>query len=97
MIGEKTTVLFICKQKRFKLIVFILSIQFCDESGVAILNYELAKFNFIQHSLELVHVGGGGDNKVTSRFTTKCIKNLQPQLMTLKFNSLFIILQSGCF
>ena len=35
-------------------------IKFCDESGVAILNYELAKFNFIQHSLELVHVGGGG-------------------------------------
>ena len=56
----KTTLLFICIQKRFKLIVFILSIQFCDESGVAILNYELAKFNFIQHSLELVHVGGGG-------------------------------------
>ena len=34
---EKTTVLFICIQKRVKSIVFAVFIKFCDESGLAIL------------------------------------------------------------
>ena len=33
---KKTTVLFICIHKRVKLIVFAVSIKFCDESGLAI-------------------------------------------------------------
>ena len=37
----KTTVLFICIQKRVKSIVFALFMKFCDESGLAILNYIL--------------------------------------------------------
>ena len=32
----KTTVLFICIHKRVKSIVFVVSIKFCDESGLAI-------------------------------------------------------------
>ena len=34
---EKTTVLFICMHKRVQLIIFAVSIKFCDESGLAIL------------------------------------------------------------
>ena len=35
---EKTTVLFNCIHKQVQQIVFTVSIKFCDESGLAILN-----------------------------------------------------------
>ena len=36
---KKTTVLFICKHKQVKSIVFAVSIKFCDKLGLAILTF----------------------------------------------------------
>ena len=44
---EKTTVLVICIHKRVKSNVFAVSIKFCDESGLAILNTYMKEFNAI--------------------------------------------------
>ena len=56
MIG-KTTVLVICIHKRVKSIVFAVSIKFCEESDLAILNYQYIRNTCVfVESLYIMHV-----------------------------------------